>query len=84
MKRIPTTEILAASRQHLLRRLLEQLERTFTTEGQETALRVVTDLLERLDDDELRAYAYQHGVRSEDEFEEEAGADGGTSPTQIT
>jgi nucleotide-binding universal stress UspA family protein len=34
----------------------------------------VTDLLERLDDDALRAYAYQHGIRSEDEFEEEAGA----------
>jgi len=81
MKRIPPTEALAASRQHLLRRLLEQLERTFTTEGQETALGVVTDLLERLDDDALRAYAYQHGIRSEDEFEEEAGPDRGTSPS---
>jgi hypothetical protein len=37
MNRIPTTQTLAASRQHLLRRLLEQLERTFTTEGQVTA-----------------------------------------------
>jgi methylphosphotriester-DNA--protein-cysteine methyltransferase len=82
MKRTTTTEALAASRQHFLRRLLEQLDRTFTTEGQETALRVVTDLLERLDDDALRAYAYQHGIRSEDEFEEEAGPDRGTTPTQ--
>jgi len=81
MKRIPTTETLAASRQHLRRRLLEQLERTFTTEGQVTALGVVTDLLERLDDDALRAYAYGHGIRSEDEFEEEAGPDRGTSPS---
>jgi hypothetical protein len=80
MKRTPTSETLAASRQHLLRRLLEQLERTFTTEGQESALAVVTDLLERLDDDALRAYAYQHGIRSEDEFEEEAGPDRGAPP----
>ena len=43
-------------------------ERTFTTEGHAAALRVVTDLLERLDDDALRAYAYQHGIRTEDEF----------------
>ena len=82
MRHISTTESPAAPRQHLLRRLLEQLERTFATEGQETALRVVSDLLERLDDDALRAYAYQHGVRSEDDFEEEAGPDRGTTPTQ--
>lgn len=81
MTSIPTTEALATSRQHLLRRLLEQLERTFTTEGRETALGVATELLERLDDDALRAYAYQHGVRSEDEFEEEAGPERGTSPS---
>jgi hypothetical protein len=80
MKQSSTPEGLATSRRHLLRRLLEQLERTFTTEGQETALRVVTDLLEHLDDDALRAYAYQHGIRSEDEFEEEAGPDRGTTP----
>jgi hypothetical protein len=81
MRPIPTTEALAASRQHLLRRLLEQVDRTFTTEGHETALGVVTELLERLDDDALRAYAYQHGVRSEDEFEEESGPNRGTSPS---
>lgn len=75
MRPAPMTEALAISRQHLLRRLVEQLDRTFTTEGQASALQVVTDLLERLDDDELRAYAYQHGIRSEDEFEEEAGPD---------
>jgi hypothetical protein len=84
MKYLRTTEAVAASRQHLLRRLLEQLERTFTTEGHEAALRVVTDLLERLDDDALRAYAYQHGIRSEDELEEEAGPDRGTTPAPVT
>jgi hypothetical protein len=73
MKPTTTTEARAAARQHLLRRLLEQLERTFSTEGHEGALRVVTDLLERLDDEALRDYAYSHGVRSEDEFEAEAG-----------
>ena len=83
MKDLRTTEAVAASRQHLLRRLLEQLERTFTTEGHEAALRV-TDLLERLDDDALRAYAYQHGIRSEDELEEEAGPDRGTTPAPAT
>lgn len=81
MKPAPSTEAMAISRQHLLRRLLEQLERTFTTEGQETTLRAVTDLLEHLDDETLRAYAYEHGVRTEDDFEEEAGPDSGAPPT---
>ena len=81
MKRTTTTEAQAVTRQHLLRRLLEQLERTFTMEGHASALQVVTDLLERLDDDALRAYAYRHGVRSEDEFEAEAGPHGGRTPT---
>lgn len=57
------------SREHLLRLLLEQFDRTFSTEGHAAALPVVTELLERLDDDELRAYAYRHGIRSEDELE---------------
>jgi hypothetical protein len=65
----------AAPRQHLLRRLLEQFERTFTTEGHPAALRAVADLLERLDDDALRAYAYAHGIRSEEELEAEAETD---------
>jgi hypothetical protein len=61
----------AASRRHLERRLLEQLERTFTTEGSPAGLRMVAHLLERLDDDALRVYAYEHGVRTEDELEGE-------------
>ena len=71
-------EARAAPRQHLLRLLLEQFERTFSLEGHTSALAVVTDLLERLDDDALRAYAYEHGIRSEDEFEEEGGVEGRT------
>jgi hypothetical protein len=59
----------AAPRRHMERRLLEQLERTFTTEGSPAGLRMVAELLERLDDDALRGYAYQHGVRTEDELE---------------
>jgi hypothetical protein len=66
----------AASRQHLQRLLLEQFERTFTTEGHEPALHSVNDLLTRLDDDALRSYAYSRGIRSEDEFEGEPGASG--------
>jgi hypothetical protein len=66
----------AASRQHLQRLLVEQFERTFTTEGHEQALRAINDLLTRLDDEALRAYAYGRGIRSEDEFEREAGPNG--------
>lgn len=84
MKQSPAIEALAASRQHLCRRLVEQLERTFTTEGHESALRVVTELLERLDDDALRAYAYQHGIRTEAELEEEeAEPDRGAPPPHV-
>jgi hypothetical protein len=72
-----TPEASTASRQHLLRRLLEQLERTFSTEGYPAALRMVTELLERLDDDALRGYAYQEGIRTEDELESEAETGGG-------
>ena len=34
---------------------------------------MITELLERLDDDALRGYAYQHGIRTEDELESETG-----------
>lgn len=66
----------AASRQHLQRLLLEQFERTFTTEGHGEALHHISDLLTRLDDEALRSYAYRRGIRSEDEFEREPGANG--------
>lgn len=66
----------AASRQHLQRLLLEQFERTFTTEGHEQGLHQISDLLTRLDDEALRSYAYRRGIRSEDEFEREPGANG--------
>jgi hypothetical protein len=68
-------EARTAPRQHLLRLLLEQFERTFSTEGHASALAVVTDLLERLDDGALRSYAYEHGIRSEDELEDEGGGE---------
>lgn len=83
MRPTSTTEGLAISRQHLLRRLLEQLDRTFTTEGHASALRVVTDLLEGLDDEALRAYAYQHGIRSEDELEQEAEPEAGPAARDV-
>ena len=65
----------AMGRQHLLRLLVEQFDRTFTTEGHAEVLRRVTELLEHMDEDALRAYAYQHGIRSEDELEPEPGGD---------
>lgn len=40
----------------------------------------MTDLLEGLDDEALRAYAYQHGIRSEDELEQEAEPEAGPPP----
>jgi len=69
------SEARTSPRQHLLRLLLEQFERTFTTEGHPAAFRAVADLLGRLDDDALRAYAYDHGIRSEEELEAEADGD---------
>ena len=69
MSRDTVTEAEAGARRHLQRRLLEQLDRTFTTEGREGVLRVMADVLARLDSDALRGYAYERGIRSEDELE---------------
>lgn len=61
----------AASRQHLIRRLAELIERTFTTEGHERAMEEVTEVLSRLDDEALRGYAYLRGIQTEDQLEPE-------------
>ena len=76
MSRDTITQAEAGARRHLQRRLLEQLDRTFTTEGREEALRLVADLLDLLDTDALRAVAYERGIRSEDEFEAAEGSHG--------
>ena len=81
MSRDTITEAEAGSRRHLQRRLLEQLDRTFTTEDREGALRLMADVLARLDSDALRACAYERGIRSEDEFEGDEGSQGQQAAT---
>lgn len=71
MKPTKPAEAAVVAREHLVRLLLEQLDRTFTTEGQEAGLRSVGDLLRRLDAAGLREYAYQHGLITESDLEPE-------------
>jgi hypothetical protein len=80
MRHIPVNETRGATRQHLVRRLLEQLDRTFAADGEGRAMEAVTQLLDRLDDDNLRAYAYLQGIRAEDEFEVEAEGESRAGP----
>lgn len=56
-------------REHLVRVLSEQIERTFSTEGQEAGLRLVAEMFRRLDDRALRELAYQHGLTTEFDLE---------------
>jgi len=62
------------SRQHLVRLLLEQVERTFSTEGSQQALLELGNLLRRLDESTLRALVQRQGAADEDEMAE-AGED---------
>lgn len=61
----------AEARRHLVRLLLEQLQRSFALDGADGGIRMMNDLLAGLDDEALRAYAYRQGIRAEDEFEGE-------------
>jgi hypothetical protein len=58
------------SRQHLVRLLLEQIERTFSTEGSRKAMQDLGDLLRRLDESTLRALLQWQSVADEDELTE--------------
>jgi hypothetical protein len=58
------------SRQHLVRLLLEQVERTFSTEGSQKAMQDLANLLRRLDERTLRALLQAQGVADEDELTE--------------
>jgi hypothetical protein len=53
--------------------LLEQMERTYGTEGQPGMTRMITELLRRLGDSALRDYACSLGLTSELELEPENG-----------
>jgi hypothetical protein len=59
------------SRQHLVRLLLEQVERTFSTEGSRKAMQDLGNLLRRLDESTLRALLQWQGVADEDELTED-------------
>ena len=62
------------SREHLVRLLIEQVERTFSTEGSNKALHELGNLLRRLDEATLRALVQWQGAADEDEMTE-AGED---------
>jgi hypothetical protein len=64
------TEADLVSRQHLVRLLLEQIERTFSTEGSQKAMQDLGNLLRRLDESTLRALLQWQSVADEDELTE--------------
>jgi hypothetical protein len=56
-------------REDLVRLLADQIERTFHSEGQSRGLRLVEEMLLRLDSTTLRELAYQRGLTTESEGE---------------
>ena len=58
------------SRDHLVRLLVQQIERTFATDGRDQALQDVADMLRELDEAALRALVHRQGLQSEDELTE--------------
>ena len=56
-------------REDLVRLLADQIERTFNTEGQSQGLRLVEEMLLRLDTTAMRELAYRRGVTTESEAE---------------
>jgi hypothetical protein len=58
------------SREHLIRLLVEQIERTFATNGRDQALQRIAAMLRTLDETALRALVYQQGLQDEDELTE--------------
>ena len=71
MRPTKAAESAAIDREHLTRLLLEQMERTYGTEGQPGMTRMIAELLSRLDASALREYAYSLGLTSEPELEPE-------------
>jgi hypothetical protein len=64
------------SREHLVRLLVEQIERTFATNGRDQALQQVAAMLRSLDEPALRALVYAQGLQDEDELTEPEGDSG--------
>ncbi|MGQ0702962.1 MAG: hypothetical protein ACT4PM_07515 [Gemmatimonadales bacterium] len=63
------TEAELVGKEHLVRVLSEQIERTFSTEGQTAALTLIGNLLRQLDESALREIAYLQGLTTEFELE---------------
>ena len=72
MKHHPTkrSEADQTSREHLIRLLVEQIERTFHIDGPKQALQHLAEMLRGLDEPALRGLVYQQGVQSEEELTE--------------
>lgn len=64
------TEAELVSREHLVRLLVEQIERTYAADGPDKALQHITDLLRGLDVGALRGLVYSQGLQGEDELTE--------------
>ncbi|HEY7636326.1 MAG TPA: hypothetical protein VH763_12305 [Gemmatimonadales bacterium] len=80
--RTKATEAETIAHEHLVRILLEQLERTFETSGKGEALRQIEAMLRLLDPAALRALVYQQGLQDESELSEsENEPDGSVGPT---
>jgi hypothetical protein len=58
------------SRDHLIRLLVQQIERTFAADGRDQALHEVADMLRGLDEAALRTMVYRQGLQTEDEMTE--------------
>ena len=64
------TESELVSREHLVRLLVEQIERTYAADGPDRALQHITDMLRGLDESALRGLVYSQGLQGEDELTE--------------
>jgi hypothetical protein len=64
------TEAGTIAHEHLVRLLLEQIERTFETGGRDEGLRRVGAMLRLLDASALRALVYGQGLQDESELTE--------------
>jgi hypothetical protein len=65
-----SSEADVVSREHLVRLLVEQIERTFAADGRDRALQQVAHVLRGLDEAALRALVYWQGLQNEDELTE--------------
>ena len=81
MRSTKVSESAGIDRAHLIRVLLEQMERTYGTEGEPGVTRMIAELLCRLGDASLREYAYSLGLTTELELEPED-ASGRTRPPE--